>query len=488
MIHTLRLIKVHQPVDLTFDREGLRIDGDTNAKKKLKAGRGCCCIPLPVPEQQDPTLLPIPLLNILSVFYNERTTMVQIHALIPREQDKDTPLDLYKFMYTVPEDKEKEATQFCDVVMKQVYSDVPRAKRIKVLINPFSGQGKAKNIYESILPILESAQCRLDVQYTEFQGHAIKIAKDLDTSAFDCIVAVSGDGIPHEIINGFMQRPDAIKAMSQVPLGLIPGGTGNALSVCLLGPTGGMDPALATLQIIKGKNMKLDLCSVTFADHRYFSFLSHNYGMTAYADLGTENLRWMGDARTVVGLIKGIFGKYKYPVEIAMQIVESNKDKIKANYTSQLNTTVPPLISDSTQDTLALSDPVPQEWTVINESVSFFLSSKAPWLARDMLSHPYALPNDGLLDVLLLRGNTSVRQQLGMFNKVEKGQHVHSDVIEYYKVKAFRLTPLVGPEQDKTSFLAMDGEHAPVKPFQVEVHAGLAHVLSLNGCYVTTTH
>jgi sphingosine kinase len=37
--------------------------------------------------------------------------------------------------------------------------------------------------------------------------------------------------------------------------------------------------------------MTFDLCSVTYDDHRYFSFLSQNYGITAYADLGTEHMR-----------------------------------------------------------------------------------------------------------------------------------------------------------------------------------------------------
>lgn len=37
--------------------------------------------------------------------------------------------------------------------------------------------------------------------------------------------------------------------------------------------------------------MAFDICSVTYDDHRYLSFLSHNYGITSYADLATENMR-----------------------------------------------------------------------------------------------------------------------------------------------------------------------------------------------------
>jgi sphingosine kinase len=35
----------------------------------------------------------------------------------------------------------------------------------------------------------------------------------------------------------------------------------------------------------------------------------------------------------------------------------------------------------------------------------------------------------------------------------------------------------------KNAYVAIDGEHAPVKPFQVEVHPCLGSILSLNPTY-----
>jgi hypothetical protein len=38
-------------------------------------------------------------------------------------------------------------------------------KRLKVLINPFGGQGKAKQIFENkVRPIFDAAKCSVDVQ------------------------------------------------------------------------------------------------------------------------------------------------------------------------------------------------------------------------------------------------------------------------------------------------------------------------------------
>ncbi|KAG0188924.1 sphinganine kinase lcb4 [Apophysomyces sp. BC1034] len=416
--------------------------------------------------------------------------MVQIHALVPQQQGKeDSALDLYKFMYTVDDGKKSEAIEFCDFVVKSVYQGLKAQKRLKVLINPFGGQGKAKEIFETkVRPVFESAQCKIDVQYTDHRGHAIQIAKDLDIDAFDVIVTVSGDGVIHEVINGYLQRPDAREAMRKVPLGVIPGGTGNALSICLLGEKLGFDPSYTALQIIKGTRLDLDLCSVTYPDHRYFSFLSHNYGITSYADLATENMRWMGDARTVVGLMQEIFARNTYPLEAAIQIVESDKETMKTNYQAARASNIE-VSEDKTTGEIVdripdLSKPVPEDWMVIKDDVSMFLTSKMPWIGRGMLSHPYALPNDGLLDLLLVRGKSSILKQLDIFAKVEKGKHLDSKIVEYYKIKAFRLTPIEIP--GKKSYVAIDGEHAPLKPFQVEVHQKLGSVLSLHSTYMDT--
>lgn len=87
---------------------------------------------------------------------------------------------------------------------------------------------------------------------TERQGHAIEIAKEINIEKFDTIVTVSGDGVIHEVINGFLQRPDAREAIRKLPLGVIPGGTGNALSISILGEKAGFDPQYTALQVIKG--------------------------------------------------------------------------------------------------------------------------------------------------------------------------------------------------------------------------------------------
>ena len=51
---------------------------------------------------------------------------------------------------------------------------------------------------------------------------------------FDAVITVSGDGLVHEVLNGFAQHAESTKAFA-IPVAPIPTGSGNGLSLNLLG-------------------------------------------------------------------------------------------------------------------------------------------------------------------------------------------------------------------------------------------------------------
>lgn len=69
---------------------------------------------------------------------------------------------------------------------------------------------------------------------TTHHKHAWEIARDLPLGKYDVVATVSGDGIIHEILNGFAEHKEPIRAL-RTPLCPIPGGSGNAISLNLLG-------------------------------------------------------------------------------------------------------------------------------------------------------------------------------------------------------------------------------------------------------------
>jgi diacylglycerol kinase (ATP) len=95
------------------------------------------------------------------------------------------------------------------------------SKRIHVVINPAAGQP------EPILHILNSvfrpAGVQWDVSITHQLGDATRQARQAAEGGADIVVAYGGDGTVMEVANGL--------AGTEVALGVVPGGTGNVLSI-----------------------------------------------------------------------------------------------------------------------------------------------------------------------------------------------------------------------------------------------------------------
>lgn len=68
---------------------------------------------------------------------------------------------------------------------------------------------------------------------TSQTGHAREIAKEIALD-FDAVITVSGDGLVHEVLNGFAQHAESTKAFA-IPVAPIPTGSGNGLSLNILG-------------------------------------------------------------------------------------------------------------------------------------------------------------------------------------------------------------------------------------------------------------
>lgn len=94
-------------------------------------------------------------------------------------------------------------------------------KRIHVVINPAAGQP------EPILHILNSvfrpAGVQWDVSITHEFGDASRQARQAAEGGADIVVAYGGDGTVMEVANGLVG--------TDVALGVVPGGTGNVLSI-----------------------------------------------------------------------------------------------------------------------------------------------------------------------------------------------------------------------------------------------------------------
>ena len=388
--------------------------------------------------------------------------------------------------YTVDKADRPHVTNWVTRLLDRAYGESQRRKRIKLLINPFSGRGSAQKWYlRDIEPIFAAARCEIDVERTAYSGHAVEIAENLDTDGYDVIASCSGDGLPHEVFNGLGKKPDARRALSKVAVVQLPCGSGNAMSWNLNGTD---STTLAALSIVKGIRTPIDLVSITQGSKRTLSFLSQAVGLVAEVDLGTERIRWMGSARFTYGFIVRILGKTVYPADVAVKVEIPTKAAIREHYREELSNRSDfdsrreP--NDTDNDSLpslkygTIEQSLPSDWTMVPyDKLGNFYCGNMAFMAPNANFFPATLPNDGYADLVTVDGDISRFAAVKSLLAVENDTFFDMVHVNYRKVSGYRIAP----KGQRHGYIAIDGERVPFEPFQAEVHRGLGTVLSRSG-------
>ncbi|KAJ5798831.1 uncharacterized protein N7503_006336 [Penicillium pulvis] len=468
-------LRVDKSVSLTIGSDSLLIVDD----RPRKSARGCCGL-----RKSEQTKLPraISLYNILDV-QAEPSNLTITYAESSSKED----VAVKTLHYSVSDKESPTVEGWANKLLSASYGDVPRTRRLKILINPFGGQGKAQALYQKqAAPIFAAAGCKLDVQTTQHQGHAIEIAEQLDVNAYDAIVCCSGDGLPYEVFNGLGKRPNAREALAKLPVALLPCGSGNAMTWSCFG-TGSV--SVAALAVVKGLRTPLDLMSISQKGTRTLSFLSSSFGIIAESDLGTDNIRWMGAQRFTYGYLARVMSNRVWPCDLAIKVDIDDKEAIKQHYAEYTNREPDPMADlhriEAAEKSPALpelkygtvSDELPQDWQVVpGEKMGNFYAGNMAIVTKDANFFPASLPNDGFMDIITVDGTISRLTSLGMISEVATGAFFHRPEVSLRKATAFRLVP-----HQKEGYISIDGESIPFEAFQVEIHPGLGTVLSKSG-------
>ncbi|URD83795.1 Diacylglycerol kinase catalytic domain [Musa troglodytarum] len=239
-------------------------------------------------------------------------------------------------------------------------NDAVRPKSLLVFVHPLCGKGNGVKTWETVAPIFSHAKVQTEVTVTQRAGHAFDCIASLshrELSSFDGIVAVGGDGLFNEVLNGLLSsRHDAPFPPSPQELdnksdkncqhlnndisravesnglgvskcttnngpcnadedvkvsfpndwfrvGLIPAGSTDAI---VISTTGTRDPVTSALHIILGKKVSLDIAQVVrwktspssteVPSVRYAASFA-GYGFYGDVIKESEGYRWMGPKR-----------------------------------------------------------------------------------------------------------------------------------------------------------------------------------------------
>ncbi len=145
------------------------------------------------------------------------------------------------------------------------------SKKILFLINPISGIGKQKTIERYIESELDLKKLDINIQYTEYKGHARELAAKA-IGVYDAVVAVGGDGTVNEVASRLVDTDTA--------LAIVPTGSGNGLARYLNIPMR-IHKAIQSLNYFVEKRidtMKVNqFCSVNVAGIGFDAHISHNF-------------------------------------------------------------------------------------------------------------------------------------------------------------------------------------------------------------------
>lgn len=110
-------------------------------------------------------------------------------------------------------------------------------------------------------------------------------------------MCIGGDGTPHEVLNGIMDRPNGADILRRIHLCLVPAGTGNGLTTSI----GISSPQDSFMRLVHGNSRQADAMVIEQETNpqfqRVYSLLQVSFGMMSDVDFESEKIRWMGDLR-----------------------------------------------------------------------------------------------------------------------------------------------------------------------------------------------
>jgi diacylglycerol kinase (ATP) len=234
----------------------------------------------------------------------------------------------------------------------------------------------------------------------------------LDLSDCSGLCLIGGDGTIHEVANGLLARD----APAAVPVGIIPGGTGNSVVWHLGCPS----PRQAVDRILAGRTQPMDVARLTLPDQTIHCLNIIGWGSVVDINRTAERLRKVGRPR--------------YALAALWHILCPRRRRAK----------------------LALDGQVSEDDFLLVVGCNTKFTGKAMNLA------PRADLSDGKIDVVVVR-RASRRQMLQLFQGVFAGSHLRLPCVEYYQVRSFRIDT-AAPEP-----LNLDGELKGCSPVSAEM-------------------
>lgn len=299
--------------------------------------------------------------------------------------------------------------------------------RTLLIANPAAHSGKGADgarFAQRLLDSYASATNGYELLLTAGPGEAEELAAG--AAGFDTVVALGGDGVIHEVVNGLMRRP----VESRPQLGIVPLGSGNDYARTLGMARNDAEAALA--QLVRGVARPVEVGRVNGT--HFMQTLS--FGLDAAIALDTTRRRAADTSQQ---------GEALY-VTSGLRILS----QAKGGY---------PCVA-------RFDDGEPECLETL-----VFAVQVGPSYGGGFLICPDADPSDGLLDVCHNVRRPALPRLLGLFGLARLGRHVGSPVVRLRRIRRATI------EFEREPPCQADGEEVRGARFEVEVVPGALRVI-----------
>lgn len=291
-----------------------------------------------------------------------------------------------------------------------------------VLVNPNAGTQKGKKDWKKICQLLKEFGFDYHCVFTERKLHAIELVPEYIEKGYRKIIVVGGDGTMNEVVNGIFAQKTVLPM--NITLGMISIGTGNDWVRTYNVP---LDYKKALEIIKKGTTLEQDVGIVEYTTNggtqtRYFANM---------AGFGFDGLV---AKKTNADKEKGSSNPFLYLVNLASSLFSYDSTNVRINVDGR----------------------------EIKAKVFSMSVGIGQYNGGGMIQAPDALPNDGLLDLTIIKHMTKLsiiynvrRLYDGSIRKVKQ--------VEMLTGKSIRI------ESDIPIPLEVDGESLGTSPFQFNI-------------------
>ena len=304
-----------------------------------------------------------------------------------------------------------------------VLSSGPAKGLTTAIVNPRSANGKTARAWATIRRQLESALGPLQVLETAAPQHATALAASAIRGGSKAIIAVGGDGTIHEVVNGFFGREGLVSR--DTVLGIIPQGTGSDFRRTLSIPLN----AKAAIEVIRrGAVKRIDAGRVRFLTLEGASNERYCINVTSFGIGGAVATRANQSS-------KRLGGKLTFALAAALTVRWFPGNTV----------------------TLHLDGKALRAAKITHVAVG-----NGQYHGGGMWVCPRAVPDDGLLDVTVIR-HLSALQILRASPALYNGRLYEHPSVEYYRASR------VDAFSSDRSLIEIDGEPAGRLPLEISV-------------------